>query len=281
MPAKLQVSGANNSIKFFAAISLLWAAACTTSAEQLPHGMVEIPKGVFTPLYTSSSAERTAEVDETELVERFFIDERAVTNADYLEFVGRYPKWQRSRIPGLFADDSYLTDWRGDLDFGDTAKSAFPVVNVSWFAAVAYCRAQGKQLPTVAQWERAAAASETLENARDDANFSARILDWYTSPADRPLTEQAMGEGYRNLYGAWNMHGLIWEWTRDFNTAMVTGESRGDAGLQRQLFCGSGSIGAADPRDYASFMRFAFRSSLAGDYTVGSLGFRCSFEPAN
>lgn len=279
MPAKLQVSGANNLIRFFAAISLLWAAACTASAEQPSDGMVEIPAGVFEPLYTSSSANRTGQDDDTERVERFFVDERAVTNAQYLEFVRQNPKWQRSQIPGLFADKSYLAHWHGDFDYGEPAFSTLPVVNVSWFAAVAYCRAQGKQLPTVAQWERAASASETGTNVRDDAEFSARILEWYASPADRPLTERVMKVGYRNLYGAWDMHGLIWEWTRDFNTAMVTGESRGDSGLQRQLFCGSGSIGAADPSDYTSFMRFAFRSSLGGRYTVGSLGFRCSLEP--
>ena len=62
----------------------------------------------------------------------------------------------------------------------------------------------------------------------------------------------------------------------DFNTALVTGESRGDTGLERRLFCGAGSIGSADSKDYASFMRFAFRSSLKAAYTTKNLGFRCA-----
>lgn len=86
----------------------------------------------------------------------------------------------------------------------------------------------------------------------------------------------SVGTVYRNVWGIHDMHGLIWEWTRDFNTALVTGESRGDAALERRLFCGAASIGASDFRDYAAFMRFAFRSSLRADYTVGSLGFRCA-----
>ena len=74
------------------------------------------------------------------------------------------------------------------------------------------------------------------------------------------------------------MHGLVWEWVDDYNTALVTGESRGDSGLDRNLFCGSESVGSSDPKDYAAFMRFAFRSSLEAKYTVRNLGFRCATD---
>jgi formylglycine-generating enzyme required for sulfatase activity len=72
------------------------------------------------------------------------------------------------------------------------------------------------------------------------------------------------------------MHGVVWEWVADFSTAMVTGDARGDTGLDRQLFCGSGAQGAKDIQDFASFMRYAFRSSLKASYTVPNLGFRCA-----
>jgi formylglycine-generating enzyme len=62
--------------------------------------------------------------------------------------------------------------------------------------------------------------------------------------------------------------------TLDFNSALVTGESRADAALERTLYCGSGAIGAADFEDYAAFMRYAFRSSLEAHYSVANLGFR-------
>ena len=58
--------------------------------------------------------------------------------------------------------------------------------------------------------------------------------------------------------------------------ALVTGDARGDTGLERQLFCGAGSLGASDRGNYAAFMRFGFRSSLRAGYTVHNLGFRCA-----
>ena len=76
------------------------------------------------------------------------------------------------------------------------------------------------------------------------------------------------------------MHGLVWEWTRDFNNALITGASRSDSGVERNLFCGGGAVGSSDFTDYGAFMRFAFRGSLRGDYAVSSLGFRCARDTA-
>jgi formylglycine-generating enzyme required for sulfatase activity len=76
------------------------------------------------------------------------------------------------------------------------------------------------------------------------------------------------------VYGISDLHGLVWEWTLDFNSSLVTGESRGDGSLERSLYCGSGAAGAADFEDYAALMRYAFRSSLEARYAVGNLGFR-------
>ena len=57
---------------------------------------------------------------------------------------------------------------------------------------------------------------------------------------------------------------------------MVTGESRGDTGLERSLFCGAGAAGARDLTNYPAFMRAGLRSSLRANYAVPNLGFRCA-----
>ena len=57
---------------------------------------------------------------------------------------------------------------------------------------------------------------------------------------------------------------------------MITGESRADSGLERDLFCGAGAVGAKETTDYAAFMRQALRASLKANNTTTSLGFRCA-----
>ena len=82
--------------------------------------------------------------------------------------------------------------------------------------------------------------------------------------------------GRPNVYGVHDLLTLVWEWVDDFNTIMVTGESRADTGLERALFCGAGAAGGGDLENYPAFMRAGMRSSLRASYVVPNLGFRCA-----
>lgn len=238
--------------------------------------MVRVDGGRYRPLYRQPVRGPQRDTVQRRVVSvsvaPFEISRRPVTNAEYLEFVRAYPEWRRSKVSRLFAEESYLRHWRGDLDLGPGAPPSSPVVHVSWFAARAFSAAHGRRLPTVAEWELAAAADETRRDASGDAKFLERVRRWYAQPA--PAVLPAVGHGVRNVWGAQDMHGLVWEWTLDFNSALVSGESRGDASLERSLFCGGGATNAADFSDYAAFMRYAFRSSLEARYSTSSLGFR-------
>ena len=235
--------------------------------------MVKVPAGSYAPLYAPPPAKAAPPRDRRRVsVAAFEMDVRPVTNAEYLEFVRAHPEWRRSQVKPLFADAAYLRDWRGDLEPGDRAPANSPVVDVSWFAARAYLRSQKKRLPTVDEWEYVAAASETKRDASHDSAFLERLRIWYGRPTPERLP--SVGTTRRNAYGVQDLHGLVWEWTLDFNSALVTGESRADASLERSLYCGSGAVGAADFEDYAAFMRYAFRGSLEARYAVANLGFR-------
>lgn len=233
--------------------------------------MVLVPAGSFAPLL------RAKDEPERVPVVAFQLDVRPVTNAEFLAFVRAHPAWQRSAVSPLFADAGYLADWAGDLELGPRAPAAAPVVRVSWFAARAFARSHGKRLPTTAEWERAAAVGYASEVGAAEPGFAAGVLAWFTRPSPIPLP--AAGSGRANFFGVRDLLGLVWEWVDDFNTAMVTGESRADTGLERDLFCGAGAAGARDPSDYAAFMRAGFRSSLRANYTVPNLGFRCAQSP--
>jgi formylglycine-generating enzyme required for sulfatase activity len=242
-------------------------------------GMVRIPAGSYRPLYNAPESPRqraaapaSKRTTRRRRVAAFDMDVFPVTNAEYLAFVREHPEWRRSRANRLFVDDAYLRHWTGDLDPGDKAPDAAPVVSVSWFAARAYLKAQGKQLPTVDQWEYAAAASETERDASRSPALLERLRLWYSRPT--PAILPPVTSGPRNVYGVTGLHALIWEWTLDFNSSLVTGESRADASLDRALYCGAGAVGASDFEDYAAFMRYAMRSSLEARYSVPNLGFR-------
>lgn len=231
--------------------------------------LIPVPAGIHRPLYPGKDEPKEFSVAS------FSLEEHPVTNAQYLNFVAANPSWQRSKARALFADENYLVHWNSDLDFPTDGANS-PVTNVSWFAARAYAEWIGRRLPTLAEWEYVGVASELSAYGRDEDGYNQRILNWYARPT--PMLPDPVLSSPPNFYGVSDMHGLVWEWVDDFNTALVTGESRGDSGLDRNLFCGSGSIGAADPSDYAAFMRFALRSSLEAQYTVRNQGFRCAAD---
>lgn len=219
--------------------------------------MIRIPAGKFQPFLLAADQKHERHVA------AFLLGQHAVTNAEFLQFVKANPQWRRSSVPRLFADNNYLSQWAGDENIGNAAIRRSPVTNISWFAANAYCKWLGKRLPSLDEWEYAAAARP--ENADPGADLSRIILGWYDHPT--PAILPAVESTYRNTLGLWDMHGLIWEWVDDFNSVMLQGGN---------FYCAAGSAGTANKADYAAYMRYAFRESLQATYTVGSLGFRCA-----
>ena len=209
---------------------------------------------------------------QTRQVATFLLDVRHVTNSDYLAFVTSHPEWRRSRVNRLFADGSYLRHWTGDTELGPLAAPDAPATNVSWFAARAFLKAQGKRLPTLDEWEFVARADERQIDATGDPEFRKRILAWYSKPA--PDILPASGTMPANIYGVRGLHGLVWEWTSDFIASMTGGESRSDGSPEGALFCGGAATDPNQALEYADFKRVAFRSSLQGTFCIEGLGFR-------
>ena len=226
--------------------------------------MAKIKNGKYVPLYGRDSQLVT--------INDFTMDIFPVSNADYIAFIKTNKRWRKSRIKKIFADDNYLYHWKNDTIIGDNMNERSPVTNVSWYAAKAYCECQGKRLPTVDEWEYAAMANQDVKDARKIKSYNQYILDWYEKPK---TSANLIGQTFKNYWGVYDLHGLVWEWTADFNSVLLTGESRNDVKTDKNLFCGSGSINATDLMNYAAFMRYAFRGSIKANYSVQNLGFRC------
>lgn len=205
----------------------------------------------------------------------FELDATPVTNGAFLAFVQDQPGWARGAPSGLLADSGYLAHWAGPMDLGDADPDA-PVTWVSWHAARAYCQARGGDLPTTWQWEYAADATASAPTgARQDPDTLAAILAWYAEQGDAP--PRPVGQGEPTVHGVHDLHGLVWEWTLDFDAQTVASDAREAGDEERLRFCGAGAISAADAQDYATFMRMATRDSLKAPYTTSSLGFRCAY----
>ena len=130
------------------------------------------------------------------------------------------------------------------------------------------------RLPTWGEWEYVAAADETRHDARDDPAWRERILNWYSRPSNTPLP--LVGRDAANAYGVHNMQGLVWEWTEDYASMLVSADSRDQGNEDRLKFCGAGSIATDDNENYAVLMRVAMLSALEGANITSNLGFRCA-----
>jgi len=227
--------------------------------------MEKINGGTFVPLYGSDSVDV--------IINNFLLDVYPVTNQQFLEFVKKNQKWKRSKVLRLFADKNYLSKWENDTTLGYNISPQSAVTAISWYAAKDYCACQDKRLPTMDEWEYAAMASETKPNAQRDSLFNRKIIEGYEIPR---TYKKEIGSTYKNYWGIYDMHGLVWEWTSDFNSVLISGESRQDVDTERNLFCGSAAINATNLMDYAAFMRYAFRGSIKANYSIQTLGFRCA-----
>ena len=216
-----------------------------------------IKSGIYTPFFRDKN-------EPDQQIGALNVDKFPVTNHDFQNYLKTHPEWRKSSRKEIFAGASYLEHWESEMFFSKE-KTWLPVTNVSWFAARQYCESQKKRLMTIAEWE-------FVSNAQDPAVLGL-ILGWYGKTNEKL---SAVHKGSINSFGLVGMHGLIWEWVEDFSTAIVAGDSRSSNETNGAMFCGSGSLNVKDPSQYATFMRFAHRSSLKANSTGRNLGFRCA-----
>lgn len=259
LPASLQPR-----IPFLAALLLVTIASIASAATARPSvkraRMAAIPAGRYHPLYADGAPPLP--------VKAFSIDREQVTRAQFLSFARSNPKW---------------------LEGVDTRAASLdrPMTGVTWYAARAYCAAQGKRLPTTAEWEYVAAADEKRRDATRDRKFLQRLVSLYTTRPDARIG--GAGEKFRNVYGVSGLHGVVWEWTSDFDggsdehaehgkhgEGKMAGMEPGSGEHEHMLACASAAIGASNAGDYAAFMRYQFRAGLTRSSAQQMLGFRCA-----
>ncbi len=193
----------------------------------------------------------------------FRLDATPVTNAAFASFVSIHPDWGRDTAPSVFRDTGYLQALA-------SAPADHPVTHVSWFAASAYCAAQGGRLPTQDEWEYVAHESAGL----DSETYASMLFSYYANPS--AYAHRAVGGEPAGRWGVHDMHGLVLEWVEDFQ--MVAQSSAGDAAIGTSCGDTARYLADNDSAHYVTFLRYQSRSNYTPRTTTSTLGFRCAYD---
>lgn len=188
-------------------------AAATPRALVAGTSMAAIPAGCF------EMGEAEGEADEAPkrrvCVGAFLLDRDEVTNARYREWLSA----DANRAAPVNCCNAIYDYWTPERDVPE-AWAAKPVINVSWGDATAFCKWEGKRLPSEAEWEFAARGGLPAalfpwgdELPVDDATLlhGARFgAVWSSGGAIAPV-----GTFAANAYGLRDMAGNVWEWVDD------------------------------------------------------------------
>ncbi|MCF8078230.1 MAG: SUMF1/EgtB/PvdO family nonheme iron enzyme, partial [Desulfobacterales bacterium] len=237
--------------------------------------LVRIPSGKFTMGSDKYSAERPVQQI---FLDEYSIDKHLVSNKQFSKFIEAtgYVTDAEKEGAGMVrigrrwkkVDEA---NWRMPEGLiGIEGKKNHPVSQVSYNDALQYCRWAGRQLPTEAQWEKAARGTDGNEYPWGDQEPDATMANFdnlvgTTTPVDRY-------ENGQSPYGIFDMAGNVYQWTADW---YATGERAaknptGPENGEERIIKGGSFIEGIES------LRSANRDRYPPNFSSFLFGFRCA-----
>ena len=249
-------------------------------ARSCPAGMVLVPAGPFV------MGSDTGSVDErpkhTVTLSSYCLDTTEVTNGSYRAC---------SDSGGCLARTAFGSRTRNSY-YGDPAYDRYPMIELNWNAAKAYCTWASKRLPTEAEWEKAARGGCELQSPATCGPEDEREYPWGDAVPTCTLANFSNclpGGGDTDLVGArpagdspyqaHDLAGNVAEWVSDYYYSDYLSCAGGcsdpagpPTGQDRVYRGGSYSI-------LSSESRVARRFALTSGGSDPTIGFRCATAP--
>ena len=242
--------------------------------------MQAVPEGIFlmgTARTSDGSFSLATQYDDTEQpqrrvwLDRFQIDRDEVSLGEYLSWLQRQQRPLPDEVRKLIEHMTTVHAARPET------LARWPALYVTWPEASEFCRAEGKRLPTEAEWEKAARGER------------GNLFPWGQQPPAPELAKFGQyhvheipivasverGEEGRSPYGLHHMAGNAAEWVNDwfgidYYATMPDRNPHGPATGRYKVV--RGGSWKSEP----ALLRSATRGGASPDRRAATIGFRCA-----
>ncbi len=238
-------------------------------------------------------------------LDAYWIDKTDVTNAMFAQFLQAtsyktdaekkgyaYVLNPSKELATLPWEETSGANWQHPRGPGSDIKGLddHPVVQVSWNEAKAYCEWAGRQLPTEAQWEKAARGTDGRKYPWGNDPVAGNWLNFADKNLAIRQADKTVDDGYQftspvghypkgaSPYGALDMAGNVAQWVADWYDEKYYASSPGQnpagpaSGQYRAVRGGAWLTGAWH-------VRTAYRGNEDPGFGLDFIGFRCVRSP--
>jgi formylglycine-generating enzyme required for sulfatase activity len=212
----------------------------------------------------------------------FWIDKFEVTNGQYAKCVESGACEPAKQNNAIFAGDEYYTS---------PEYANYPVINVTWYKARAYCAWAGRRLPTEAEWEKAARGTDGRKYTWGNEPVSSDVANFCDKYCTARYPNPKFNDGFPETapvgsfpkgaspYGVMDMAGNVWEWTSSIPMPYPYNPTDGREAKQDVKYDSKWPErvwrGGTWTNGY-SWLRASLRYRSVANYWNNNLGFRCA-----